>query len=131
MAYCRFSSDGFKCDLYVYEAEVGYTIHTAGNRIVGEVPKIPGIFDVPPEEWQRAHRKQIEFIRTAKRELIGGDLSNNTFVERNLEDAIERLEMLRAAGFRFPDDVLALLREELTEELVAAEPRSRGPDHAE
>lgn len=131
VSYCRFSTDGFQCDLYVYESAEGYMIHTAQNRIVGEVPRMPSIFDVTAEEWTRQHRKQMEFIRTAKREKIEGEFANNTFIERDLEDAIARLEMLRAAGFRFPDDVLTALREELEDEIKAAEERNNGADHEE
>ncbi len=35
MSYCRFSSDDFQCDVYVYEdVSGGWTTHVAGNRIV-------------------------------------------------------------------------------------------------
>lgn len=131
MAYCRFSTDRFKCDVYVYASAEGYTIHTAGNRIIGEVPPIPGIFEVTPEEWQRAHRAQMEFIRKAKRELIENDFASNSFVHGDAETTIEQLEMLRAAGFRFPDNVLEALRDEMKEELAAAEQRNNGADHEE
>lgn len=33
MSYCRFSSDGFNCDVYVYEdCAGGWTTHVAANR---------------------------------------------------------------------------------------------------
>ena len=40
MSYCRFSSDDYGCDAYVYEdVSGGFTIHLAGRRYLGDVPK--------------------------------------------------------------------------------------------
>ena len=38
MSYCRFSSDGFQCDVYCYGSMGGYTIHVAGRRQVFPEP---------------------------------------------------------------------------------------------
>lgn len=48
MSYCRFGSDQFRCDVYVYES-VGdfWAIHVAGNRLVSEEPRP----DPPPSDW--------------------------------------------------------------------------------
>ena len=32
MAYCRWSSDGFRCDLYCYESNEGFITHVAAYR---------------------------------------------------------------------------------------------------
>jgi hypothetical protein len=40
MSYCRFSSDNFRSDVYVYEhVDGGYTTHVAGNRLL--FPALP------------------------------------------------------------------------------------------
>ena len=42
MSYCRFSSDNWRCDVYVYERSGGgWATHVAGNRHI--VPPIPDI----------------------------------------------------------------------------------------
>ena len=32
MSYCRWSCDGFKSDVYVYESDAGYEIHVKGGE---------------------------------------------------------------------------------------------------
>lgn len=39
MSYCRWSSDLFMCDVYVYEdCAGGWTTHVAGRRLKGPIP---------------------------------------------------------------------------------------------
>jgi hypothetical protein len=49
MSYCRWSSDGHNCDVYVYEdVSGGYTCHVAGLRIINlhEAPRCPNLVDM-------------------------------------------------------------------------------------
>lgn len=40
MSYCRFSSDDFRCDVYVYEhCDGGWYTHVAGNKTLGYIPR--------------------------------------------------------------------------------------------
>lgn len=42
MSYCRFSSDNWKSDVYVYDAGYAYVIHVAGKkRLIAPIPELP------------------------------------------------------------------------------------------
>ncbi len=51
MSYCRWSTDEFRCDLYIYANVNGYwTIHVAGRTRDGEditLPHAGATFDLP------------------------------------------------------------------------------------
>mgnify|MGYP000935111319 FL=1 len=50
MSYCRFSSDNFRCDVYVYEdCYGGWTTHVAGRRHL--FPVLPSISGTPVLLW--------------------------------------------------------------------------------
>lgn len=107
MSYCRWSSDNWKCDLYCYEdVSGGITTHVAGNRIVGDIPKVPFILNVDNKTWLKAHRKQMRFLGKAKRESIGLPYDGETFNDPDYESFLKRLFHLREAGYNFPDCVI-------------------------
>lgn len=113
MSYCRWSSDDFACDIYAYEADNGFTIHIAGNRILGDVPKM---LPIDHEDWLSAYRAQHEFLATAQRETITLPHAGETFVCDDLEDFKARLLMLREIGYNFPDYVLDEIDAEMKDE---------------
>ena len=115
MSYCRFSSDNFSCDLYCYQSDRGYTTHVAGNRILGNIPKLPPFEFRLMDEFIDAQLKQHEFLVTAKREPITLTHSGESFDDPTLEDFLARLLMLRELGYSFPDHVLDIVREEIAE----------------
>lgn len=130
MSYCRWSTDDFLCDLYVYEScEGGWDIHVAGIRRVYHKPlppRDPRSFPVNgsrgrQRQWVRRlvrrNRAVDRWPRHTKR--IGGPHDGESFNEPTIQDAIARCEALRAAGYRFPDFVLTDLREEALEEATA------------
>ena len=42
MSYCRWSSDDFQCDVYVYESVAGgFVTHVAANRVVFRMNCLP------------------------------------------------------------------------------------------
>lgn len=110
MAFCRWSSMGWSCDLYTYEGCDGnYHTHVGGQRIVGDIPKVDNtIFhpDVYTEElgkvWMEQHKAQMEFLESCKREPIGLKYDGEYFVD-DKETFLERLKMLREEGYRFPE----------------------------
>lgn len=117
MSYCRWSSDDFACDLYCYEdVRGGYTTHIASNRVVGEVPPVPDILEVVPEEWVAACNAQDAFLGTVQREPIGLPFDGQTFNDPGLESFLARLIELRAAGYRFPECVLNDVKAEIEQE---------------
>jgi len=59
MSYCRFSSNNWDCDVYVYESGyVGFVTHVASRRIQGMVPKVSRWETVSPEQWIEENKIQ-------------------------------------------------------------------------
>ena len=116
MSYCRWSSDNWRCDLYCYESVAGgFTTHVAARRIVGDIPPEPS-FGLPLDpEWGIKHRAVMDFIKAAERREIGGAYDGETFSDPDPTSFLDRLLLLRDAGYRFPDYVLAEIRDEIRE----------------
>lgn len=133
MSLCRWSSDDWQCELYVYGAEHGWTVHVAGNRFdpPEDFPRTPpypeGIESQSPEfrEWVgrviECHAAQSRFFDQrggygTMLSPIGGAYDGDTFDGLDNEQLVDTLAVLRDAGYRFPDGVLeeaaALLAEE-------------------
>lgn len=117
MSYCRWSSDNFKSDLYVYESvDGGWVIHVASNRIVGDVPPIAWPLDPKdgPQfgEYVASRAEQHAFLSTAEREPIRLPGAGETFITDSPGACADKIEELHAAGFYVPDGVVAELRAE-------------------
>ena len=112
MSYCRWSSMNWKCDLYCYEGTGGFTTHVAGNRVQGNAPELLPL-TAPPDEWLKAYRKQLAFLKNAERVDIGLPHDRETFVDPDLERFLERLMYLREVGYIFPDYVIESIKEEM------------------
>ena len=124
MSYCRFSSNDFQCDLYIYEdVSGGFTTHIAGNRIVYlESPPEP----MPPfssyktnEAWAAdfvEHNRQVMALlddeSKYRRDDIDLPYAGESFNDPDIPTLVERLLELKALGYRFPDSVITDLREE-------------------
>jgi hypothetical protein len=121
MSYCRWSTDSFSCDLYCYEdVSGGWTTHVAGNRVVGAPPhedwSLLNKGDAEAKVFWAQHEALMAFMATAERAPIGLPHDGETFNDGTLEEFKDRLLMLRAAGYRFPDHVLKEVDEEIAEE---------------
>jgi hypothetical protein len=116
MSYCRFSSDDFHCDVYVYEhCYGGFMTHVAANRVVGDVPKIdwPQLDDIVSTSVLHAqYMAQMRFMETAKRAPIGLPHDGKEFVDDTPGDCADRLESLREIGYNVPQSAIDALREE-------------------
>jgi len=114
MSYCRFSSDDWKSDVYVYESQEGYVCRVASNRILGDIP--PLLDDMQsPYYWVR-HKEQLDFVSEAPRVPIGGDHDGEDFVTCDLAHLRDKLRELVAAGYHVPAYVFEMIEEELEEE---------------
>lgn len=124
MSYSRWSSNDFQCDVYVYEAEEGFVIHVASNRITWLVDLPPhyeweeGGFDF--DQWYARSRIMSDLIddeTTHTRAPIGLPHDGETFsyIETPGECATQLVE-LRDMGYQVPDSVIKDLQEEETEE---------------
>lgn len=110
MSVCRWSSDNYRCDLYIYETDAGFSVHVASNRPVGVIPEVP----IPPvaasgsdwDQWFVLHRAQMDFLKNADRAPIGGPFDGASFDGLDAAEVPELLSALRLAGYRFPDHVL-------------------------
>ena len=117
MSYCRFSSMDWACELYCYESAQGYVTHVASNKPVGEIPKAEHLFRVESlPEFLKAHEAQMQWLETCERADIGKPHDGETFTDATLEDFLLTLQMLKAEGYVFPDDVIETVLEEIAEE---------------
>ena len=119
MAYCRWSSMNWRCDIYCYQhVDGGYTTHVASNRVLGDIPAEPSwdLIQTNQEQWVIEHKAVMDFLETCKRERIGLLHDGETFNDPDLETFRARLMDLRAAGYVFPDYVLEEIDEEMKED---------------
>ena len=113
MAYCRWSSMNWRCDIYCYQhVDGGYTTHVASNRVLGDIPAEPSwdLIQTNQEQWVIEHKAVMDFLETCKRERIGLLHDGETFNDPDLEDVSGtahgsaggrlRLSRLRAARDR-------------------------------
>lgn len=113
MSYCRFSSDDFKCDVYVYsDVSGGYTIHVAGNKILGDIPHVPRPGD---PSWKESLHKQRRFLNKAKHAPIGLSRDGTSYWSIELDECIETLKSLKEEGYNVPDYAIEALEEEANE----------------
>lgn len=115
MAYCRWSSDDFQCDLYVYEDVAGgYTTHVANLRPVFRDP-LPEPIEWDPdnvEPWFMRYFAVMKMVENAERVPIGGPYDSQTFSDPTPGACADRLEMLRGAGYNVPQYAIDELRAE-------------------
>ncbi len=122
MSYCRWSSDDFQCDVYVYESEDGYVIHVASNRLFWLVP-LPKPYtgygdEFDFEDWYQRHRTVRDLMDSPDTHTIapiGLPHDGETFIEDDAEEAAARLVELQKLGYQVPDYAIEELREEANE----------------
>lgn len=115
MSYCRFSSDNWSCDLYVYQSiHGGFVTQVAGNRITGDIPKLPPLSAGVDAYWS-ATKAQHQFLDTAVRKPIELPHAGAGFVDATANECADRLESLRALGYNVPQHAIDALREEAAE----------------
>lgn len=120
MSYCRFSSDDFRSDVYAYEhCDGGFVVHVARLRHVAETP-IPPLpaewWAVPVEELIAARKAQAAWPEAARMEPIGLPHDGETYCEADAGACADRLEALRAVGYRVPQFAIDALRSEAVDQ---------------
>lgn len=122
MSYCRWSSDDYQCDLYCYEDALrGWVTHVALNRVVGDVPKLDwsALRNCTPEsakKFSEQHARQHAFLMSCERRIIDLPHAGESFADSTLVSFRDRLLVLRMLGYRFPDEVLEEVEQELQEQ---------------
>ncbi len=119
MSYCRFSSNDFQCDVYVY-ASVGdfIAIHVAGSRVTPDTPPPPSIGDwwargeAGVEDFMARDKAVQAWLATAERKPIGLPHDGQSFQEPDEAAAADRMEALRAAGYNVPQAAIDALRDD-------------------
>lgn len=109
MSYCRFSSDNFYSDFYVYESDVGIEICVAGSRVIGDIPKLTEI-DSPI--FFQSHQRQMEFLKNCQHEDIKLPFAGKSFTEATPQEAIARIKELIALGYHAPAYLIPSLEED-------------------
>lgn len=113
MSYCRFSSDDFKCDVYVYESCHGYfAIHVAGRRVEYREPLPPPAPDNDVAAW--LHRFEIVQEIFQRSPMIEIDLphAGGSFECADAAACADKLVELKNLGYVVPDYVIEELRHE-------------------
>lgn len=135
MSYCRWSSDDFACDVYVYESASGWEIHVAAKRMVPAEPMPPngGEDDAIPfnvNAYIARHNEVVRIARISEHAPIGLLLDGESYREHSPGDAADRLEEIRAAGYNVPQYAIDELREEEAETHPTTSENSdlRGPE---
>lgn len=114
MSYCRWSSDDWTCDVYVYEGSCGFVIHVAGNRVCGDIPRTPELTTDPAsiEAYVAAHQAQMKFLETCQRQPIGLPFAGESLSAESAGECADELEKLRTLGYNVPQYAIDNLREE-------------------
>lgn len=116
MSYCRWSSMGFMCDLYLYEAECGWQLHIASNRMINPNPypefDFENITQEAVDEWNSAKEKWHKDCVTEKIELPhAGERYNFD----SPGECAEFLKELKTLGYVFPETIIGILEDEQKE----------------
>lgn len=124
MSYVRFSTNDYKCDLYVYQSLDGIVIHVAARRFdIPDDAYPPPMEALPPradtgafhahvhQEMMR-FREVSELVRDKPMKPIGGPFDGQTLTFSDHEEAAWWIEeKLAPLGiYNFPDDLAAALR---------------------
>lgn len=114
MSYCRFSSDDFQCDVYVYaDCGGGYTTHIARVRPVYTEP-LPPLVDFMKDSHAYFERmyKVGEMLDRAEKVPIGLPHDGETFNHETAKECAEFLTELKTMGYKVPQDAIDALNEE-------------------
>lgn len=121
MSYCRWSTDDFQCDLYIYECVTDqWMIHVAGRKIVYKEPlPVPVELDTHDKESWKAwfdRKDQVKAIRKRSELVeIGLPYDGQTIAVDSPGECADVVEMLLALGYRAPKGIVEELRDEQKE----------------
>jgi hypothetical protein len=119
VSYCRFSSDDFRSDVYVYDSVLGgWQVHVASRRHANAAPR-----PEYPDGWHRAGETGIElfmahtkamnaWLEAAEMVPIGLPRDGESQLLGSPGEAADMLQELKDMGYIVPDGVIDTLREE-------------------
>ncbi len=119
MSYCRWSSDDWRSDLYVYESQLGIEIHAAGRRKPQAFfAALPEPVPYPPNDdagwarWVERDRKVSAMHDQYELESIGLPHTGESFTADDATEAAQIVAYLAALGYHVPDGVIEALSDE-------------------
>jgi len=126
MSYVRWSSDGYRSDVYAYaDVSGGFTLHIAGRRRVGLDTLGPDPMETFPkdpkdpllvQDWLKAYRAFGKGLDKLPFEDIKHPDAGETFNFATLEELRDKLAAYREEGvIQVPEWVVPSIEEELTE----------------
>lgn len=118
MSYCRWSSDKFRSDVYVYACyDNTWTTHVAASKLLDEYPgPDPYSFEeIQKPDWQDKLKKFHEWLEKAERGPPPPAHAGKTFKDDTPQDCAATLRMLRTEGYHVPDGVIEELEQEKDE----------------
>lgn len=113
MSYCRWSSEDFMCDLYVYESIAdSFVVHVAASKIIPAEPMPPRLPDdkFDPEAYLARHREVSRIYSASERVKIGLPYDGETHTFSSAAACLEFMLQLRALGYRVPDYAIEAMR---------------------
>lgn len=110
MSICRFSSDDWKSDVYVYYSARGIVINVASNRFVDldDMPKLSN--NMSTEEMVETMIEQTNFVSRVERVDINGLFDGKSFYVNDEEEAYSMLRSIQNAGYHVPEFVFEELK---------------------
>lgn len=113
MSYCRWSTDDYMCDLYVYDSvSGGIAIHIATNRLTYKEPLPDSVSYLDIGAFMARNEKVGKMVDEADRVKIDLPYAGESWDGLSNDEAIEFLIELRQLGYRFPEHVIGMIQEE-------------------
>ena len=120
MSLCRWSSNDYQCDVYVYGSDVGWMTHVAGRRYVFTQP-LPPVVELPRgftddqfEAWWERQQTVQAMLNPDTMVGIGLPHDGESFTDPTADGCADRLEALQCAGYRVPQRAIDALRGDRT-----------------
>ena len=113
MSYCRWSSDDFQCDVYVYaDVHGGWQTWVAASRRVYKEPLPPPAPMSDLKAWMLREKVMRALLDITSLAPIGLPHDGEGFHDDTPGECADRLESLRALGYNVPQYAIDALREE-------------------
>jgi hypothetical protein len=117
VSYCRWSSEDWKSDVYVYQDVNGWTTHVAGlkSAYTGELPPYVDLSadftDAEVTAWWNRNQ-HVRELMNERLVPIGLAYDGESFSDPTPGACADRLEHLRAVGYHVPEGAIIALRAE-------------------
>lgn len=111
MSYCRWSSDGYQCDVYVYQSESGYETYVASRRRPQRIPDLRMTSPMDIEDSIRAQRAALIDPANVP-QPIGLSEDGASFNHETPRECAENLIRLKGLGYLVPQEAIEALMEE-------------------